>query len=217
MTAAPSGPAGTSVVADDTGRGDRSRTRLRPEARREQIVAAAALLFERRDPAEVTFEQIGEAAGVSRALVYNYFGDKGGLLAAVYTRNSADLDLALAQAFRRAGSGQERLRAVIASYLDFATAHAASCRLISWAEASGHPLVTQARRRRYEAVASTWGLDQDAGLVARGVLGLLAGAVLEWIDAPVEDRERTEAVLLALLWSGLSAFPGSGSVRAGPA
>ena len=215
MSAAASGPAGASVVAEDTSRADRSRTRLRPEARREQIVAAAARLFELRDPAEVTFEQIGEAAGVSRALVYNYFGDKGGLLAAVYTRHVAVLDLSLAQAFQQAGSGQQRLQAVIASYLDHATTDAAACRLISWAEASGHPLVTQARRRRYEAVAATWGLDQDAALVARGVLGLLAGAVLEWIDAPVADRARTEAVLLTLLWSGLSAFPGAGSVRTG--
>ena len=69
MSAAPSGPSGTSVVAaDDTARGDRSRTRLRPEARREQIVAAAARLFERRDPAEVTFEQIGETDESVRAL-----------------------------------------------------------------------------------------------------------------------------------------------------
>ena len=48
---------------------------------------AAAAVLQGRDPAEVTFEEIADAAGVSRALVYNYFGDRNGVLEAVYRRN----------------------------------------------------------------------------------------------------------------------------------
>src|SRR5215470_15509912 len=54
----------------------RTRTRLAREERREQIVDAAAEVFQGRNPADVTFEEIADAAGVSRALVYNYFGDR---------------------------------------------------------------------------------------------------------------------------------------------
>ena len=65
----------------------RTRTRLARDERREQLVDAAAAVFQGRDPAEVTFEEIADAAGVSRALVYNYFGDRNGVLEAVYRRN----------------------------------------------------------------------------------------------------------------------------------
>ena len=65
----------------------RTVTRLDPETRRTQILAAAARVLERHDPVEVRFEEIAEAAGVSRGLLYNYFGDRGGLLAAVYAHN----------------------------------------------------------------------------------------------------------------------------------
>ena len=57
-------------------------TRLDPEVRRELILDAAEEVFEPA-AAEVTFEAVADAAGVSRALVYNYFGDRSGLLAAV--------------------------------------------------------------------------------------------------------------------------------------
>jgi len=76
----------------------RPRTRLDPEIRREQIVEAAERVLKGRDPGDVTFEEIAEEAGVSRALVYNYFGDKGGLIAAVYLRSLRRLDEELSRA-----------------------------------------------------------------------------------------------------------------------
>ena len=57
----------------------RVRTRLTRATRREQIIDAAVDVFKGRDPNDVTFEEVADAAGVSRALVYNYFGDRRGL------------------------------------------------------------------------------------------------------------------------------------------
>ena len=68
------------------------RTRLDPEVRRELILDAAEEVFRSRPPSEVTFESVADAAGVSRALVYNYFGDRSGLLAAVELRSLERLD-----------------------------------------------------------------------------------------------------------------------------
>ena len=100
----------------------RARTRLDPEVRREQILDATELVLADRDAGDVTFEQIGEAAGVSRGLVYNYFGDKAGLLAAVYVRNLDRLVAALDVPFRAPDLPPDRrLRAVIEVYLRFAT------------------------------------------------------------------------------------------------
>src|SRR3954470_10083076 len=100
----------------------RARTRLDPEVRREQILDATELVLADRDAGEITFERSGEAAGVSRGLVYNYFGDKAGLLAAVYVRNLDRLFDALDGPLRAGDSSpDQRLRAVIEAYLRFAT------------------------------------------------------------------------------------------------
>src|ERR687891_398237 len=68
------------------------RRRLEPGRRRAEIVQAASALYRGRDPATVRFEEVADAAGVSRSLVYAYFGDRGGLLAAVYLYSLAGLD-----------------------------------------------------------------------------------------------------------------------------
>ena len=74
------------------GTGALRRARLDPAERRAQIVMAAADVFRGRDPARVRFEEVARAAGVSRSLVYAYFGDRNGLAAEAYVRVLERLD-----------------------------------------------------------------------------------------------------------------------------
>ena len=89
---------------------ERVRTRLTRATRREQIIDAAVLVFKGRDPSEVTFEEVADAAGVSRALVYNYFGDRRGLVAAVFRRHTDRLHDAVTAGF----DGTETFREAVA-------------------------------------------------------------------------------------------------------
>jgi AcrR family transcriptional regulator len=188
----------------------RTRTRLDPETRREQIIDAAELVFVGRDPAEVTLEQVAAAAGVSRALVHNYFGDKSGLIAAVYLRSFQRLDAELARTPGYDGSGEDRVRATVDGYLRFARANQAAWALIATAEAIVHPEVQAARRARAERMAVEWGGTPEAGLVAHGVLGLLESATLEWITRSGGSIDRARGALVTLLWHGLAGFTAAG-------
>src|SRR6478672_13710450 len=98
----------------------RTRTRLGRDERREQLVDAAAAVFQGRDPAEVTFEEIADAAGVSRALVYNYFGDRQGLIEAVARRASERLSERVTAALATTRGLREALAAAIRASLEFA-------------------------------------------------------------------------------------------------
>src|SRR5262249_38965325 len=111
-------------MADST----RTRTRLAREERREQIVDAAAEVFRGRDPAEVTFEEIADAAGVSRALVYNYFGDRSGLVEAVYRRNVGLLTVRASEALATTRGKENALRALVELHVAFAEADPAGYR-----------------------------------------------------------------------------------------
>ena len=72
-------------------------------------------MFKGRDPSEVTFEEIADAAGVSRALVYNYFGDRRGLVAAVFRRHTELLHDAVTAGFDGTETFREAVAKVVGS------------------------------------------------------------------------------------------------------
>lgn len=185
-------------------RAGRTRTRLDPGIRREQIIDAAERVLVGRDPNDVTLEEIAEQAGVSRALVYNYFGDKSGVVAAVYLRCSHRLDEALeAITLSLDGTLCDSLHAVVEIYLRFAADNAATWKLVSTAEATVHPLVVETRRWRYQQLAAAWGGTPEARLLARSVLGCLEAATLAWLESHDLALDRAVEVIHALLWDGL--------------
>jgi AcrR family transcriptional regulator len=181
-------------------------TRLDPAVRRTQIVESAARLFERRDPVEVPFEEIAESAGVSRALVYNYFGDRGGLLAAVYLHHFQAVNDHLAKATDPHSSPEERIRGTVRAYLEYAALHPGAWRLLHVARANDHPAVVEARSRRMVELARLWGGSVEARIVACAVVGLLEAATVEWLTAARDDvtDDRLGEVLADLLWQGLA-------------
>ena len=97
----------------------RVRTRLTRATRREQIIDAAVRVFHGRDPADVTFEEVADAAGVSRALVYNYFGDRRGLVAAVFQRHTDRLHAAVVAGFDGHESFREAIEKVVRQHFSY--------------------------------------------------------------------------------------------------
>jgi len=181
-------------------------TRLAPQVRRAQIIEAATRVFDVRDPAEVTFEEIAEAAGVSRALVYNYFGDRGGLLAAVYLHTMDRLIVELNNAIEPTLPPAERIHAIVQGYVTFASANAAAWRLLQVTAAMRHPALVDARRAHMEQLAKWWGGAATARIVAFGVVGLLEAATFDWLQTRDADADELVSVLFELLWNGLPAL-----------
>jgi AcrR family transcriptional regulator len=62
---------------------------MAPEARRQHLIDVASRIVEQRGPASLSMEAVADAAGVSRALVYNYFDNRTGLLRALWDVVSA--------------------------------------------------------------------------------------------------------------------------------
>ena len=71
--------------------GPRKRTRLAPEARREQILDEAARLVLSEGLHAVSMERLGRDVGISKGLVYNYFATRDVLLAALLQRAQLEL------------------------------------------------------------------------------------------------------------------------------
>ncbi len=180
-------------------------TRLDPAVRRTQIIESAARLFERRDPVEVPFEEIADAAGVSRALVYNYFGDRGGLPS---RRVPAPLPGASTTTWPRPPIRRRRPRSASGTrceaYLAYAAEHPGAWRLLH-----GGPGQRPPRRRRGQEPADgrarpPLGRLDGPGSWPSPSSGCLEAATIEWLTSAADDvpADRLGEVLSDLLWAG---------------
>ncbi|MGK2949808.1 MAG: TetR/AcrR family transcriptional regulator [Acidimicrobiales bacterium] len=188
--------------------------RLDPVTRRALLVQAAAAVFRGRDPGDVSFEEVAEAGGVSRSLVYAYFGDRGGLIAAVYLHNLEQLDRELGRFLDDQLPDEVRLRRIVRRYLVFARDHEAAWNVMTAAGALHHPAIQAARRERIERIAAAWGSGPTPRLVARGVVGLLEAGAQDWVDYRDAGLERATDVLFAVLWEGITGLRERGIVAA---
>ena len=97
------------------------RTRLDPAQRRTQLLDLGVGLLATRTLDELTIDLLAEQAGISRGLLYHYFGGKHAFHEAVVRR--AVEDLVAQTAPPTGGEPLERLLASMTSYVDYVTAN----------------------------------------------------------------------------------------------
>jgi AcrR family transcriptional regulator len=108
----------------------RRRARLPAAERRAAILAAALEVFAERGYHGTSIEDIAQAAGVSKALIYEYFASKRDLHGLLLSQHVSEL-FARLQANATAGAtGKERLRGGIDAFLAFVEAHRDAFRVL---------------------------------------------------------------------------------------
>lgn len=93
------------------------RTRLSSEERRAQLLDLGVRLFAQRSLSEISIDLLAETAGISRGLLYHYFGGLAGFQEAV-VRRAAD-DLIEQTAPPADGDALERLLVSVRAYVAF--------------------------------------------------------------------------------------------------
>jgi len=183
----------------------RERHRLPRDERRSQLLVAAARVFVGRDPSEVTFEEIADAAGVSRALVYNYFADRNSILEAVH-REFVERLRTRVQEHLRDAQGEEALSRAVRAHVEFAGEQPDGYRY-----AAGRvPFagLTRAMETRRRELASVYGSGGHAELMAVGTFAVIETLVLHWLDQGEPERgeitaDELTSFISTLLMDGL--------------
>jgi AcrR family transcriptional regulator len=131
---------------------------------RERILSSAARVFAAYGFRHATFEEIATGAGVSRTLLYRYFGGKVDLLQTVRDRALGEWAESVAEAADECGTARGALEATIGETLRFASARpdfraflSGDTRLALHGEEGGGGLSRQVWR------------DETAAVLARGV------------------------------------------------
>lgn len=171
----------------------RQPDRLDPRRRRtaDALLRVAEGMFAERPLSEVTVEELAERAGVAVGSLYNTFGSKGGLYAAVVER-ALDADrIAMDRAYLPDRSPVDQLYAAAEQYLDFYFSYPEYFRMLAFPGTPGH---YEAGREVSDRLARTVTEQNDR----------LAAALQEAIDAgtlrAVDARQ--VATMLWAAWNG---------------
>jgi AcrR family transcriptional regulator len=98
-----------------------TRSRLTPDERRSQLLDLGVRLLATRSLDELSIDLLAEEAGISRGLLYHYFGNKHAFHEAVVRRAADDLIAQTAPPVD--GDPLERLQVSLAAYVDYVLAN----------------------------------------------------------------------------------------------
>jgi AcrR family transcriptional regulator len=183
--------------------------RLPAEKRREHLLdVAAALLLEEGFEA-VTMEAVKDRAGVSRGLAYVHFANAEELAFALYEREVNELDRRITGVRGMTGSFEDRVRAAMTIYLDFAAERGGLMALLQvkltgrWSQ----PSAQEALGRRFgfwsEEIERELGLPANvAGALARAAVAAVEAFAAAWRMKKL-GRKEAEAMAIAFALGGL--------------
>ena len=182
--------------------------RLPLDERRAQLLALGRKLFSERSYDEVAIDDIAERAGISKGLLYHYFGSKRDFYVATIVDAADQLqrctepDLTLAPA--------DRARAGIEAYLSFVIEHAGAYSALLRGGIGHDPQVAEIVDTTRAAIVSRMianlGLTDARPIfrfVLRGWIGLVEAASLDWLERREVSREIVVRLMLESLYSSL--------------
>lgn len=180
---------------------DPRRTRLQTDERRAQLLTLGLRLFSTRAYDEVSIDAIAKEAGVSKGLLYHYFGGKRAYYLASIEHAAGGL-LASLDAVPDTLIGPARALAMITAYVDFVEHHGEAYGTLLSGGVGSDPEVSHLLERSRQEVAAR--ILQGAGLEApRPVFELAVRHYIGGVEAIVLDwhvrRQLPRAVLLQFL------------------
>lgn len=105
------------IIPGERSASRRVRTRLQPQARREQLVGIAEQLIMEGGLHTATMKRIAAAAGISETLAYNYFGSREQLFVELARREFARIREARQADLQRSRDHYERITRMTRTYL----------------------------------------------------------------------------------------------------
>jgi len=185
-----------------------SRSRLSPDQRRAQLLDLGVRLLATRSLDELSIDLFAEEAGISRGLLYHYFGNKHAFHEAVVRRAADDLISQTAPPVD--GDPLHRLTVSMTAYLDYVESnHEGYLSLVKGAAGGNETMraiYDEARAAltdrifREDAQAEIIPDTPTTRLVVRGWSAMVEDLVLSWVADPAGvSRDELLAIMIASL------------------
>jgi AcrR family transcriptional regulator len=189
-----------------------SRVRMQPESRREQLLDLGVRLLSRRPLEDLSIDELAEEAGISRGLLYHYFGNKQDFRRAV-VRRAADELIALTRPDDRL-EPLHRLQQGLEAFVDYVEGHYHAYATLVRGAAGGDEVLREIYADARAALTGRifdsleeLGLEDGPGvrLLTNGWAAMVEETVLAWVPDPQLSKDELLRLLTAALPAVLQA------------
>jgi AcrR family transcriptional regulator len=192
--------------------------RLPADVRRQQLLEVALRLFAARGFAATTMDEIAEAAGVTKPLLYQHFASKRALYLELCDGVAQSLLEAIGKAVAAADGPRQQVEGGFAAYFHLVVSQSEAFSLLFGSEVPDDPELSRAVRHVEDMLAEAIDVLIDAGLdedhrrmLAYAVVGMAEGASRYFFDRHKQsgppfdaaDADRSARRLADLAWAGL--------------
>lgn len=186
--------------------------RLPAAARRQQLLDVARDLFADRGFHATSMDDVAEAAGVTKPVLYQHFASKRALYLELLEDVGARMVAAVTEATARAGTGREQVEQGFAAYFRFVADHRSAFRLLFGASVRNDAEFAAVAERVVEQVATTISglIDVDAPAsqrlaLAHAIVGMAEATGRRALGATrvVDDPNVVAEWLAEMTWYGL--------------
>lgn len=187
------------------------RSRMATDERRAQLIELALRLFSTRGFDDISIDEIAREAGISKGLLYHYFPSKKAFfVAAVEVAAIRLLEATRTAAERDLGDPIGSLRAALDAYLDFVEERATAFRFLMRGGISGdievREILDATRERIVEDMLEDVPRTPSALIVARGLLGFIETASLDWLERRGVTRDELRDLIVTVVLQTLAPF-----------
>lgn len=191
--------------------------RMSRAARRAQLLHAARGVFVAQGYHATAMDDVADAAGVSKPVLYQHFSSKLALYRALLETSAEQLVQLVLEAIASSEDNGIRVHRAAAAYFSFVADEGQAFRLIFESDLRDEPdiaaIVDRATESCVAAISDTITADTGADaasarLLAAGLVGLSQVSARYWL-AQVDSiaQERAVELVSALAWRGISHFP----------
>ena len=194
--------------------------RLPADVRRQQLLTVALRLFGARGFEATTMDDIAEAAGVTKPLLYQHFASKRALYLELLESVAQSLLEAIGKAVAEAEGPRQQVEGGFAAYFHLVVSQADAFSLLFGSDVPDDPELSKVVRHVEDMLAEAVdelidaGLDEDhRRLLAYAVVGMAEGASRYFLalhqhgvapgTAETADADRAARRLADLAWAGL--------------
>lgn len=188
------------------------RRRLPRQEREQQMLDAAVAVFSRRGFHMASMDEIAEAAGVSKPMIYAYLGSKDELFSACIRREARRLIKLITAAAPPGLTTQQRLHHGLLAFFTFVTEHRDGWIVLYRQARAREPFAGEIAAARQQIIALVADLlaptsaedAEEVVPIAYAVVGA-AEALSDWaLENPEETPEDLTTRLVNIFWTGLS-------------
>jgi len=185
--------------------------RLPAAERRQQLIDTAVTVFAERGLHGASMEDIADAAGVTKPVLYQHFASKRALFLELLDDVGKQLLAAITAATAIATTPRQQVESGLTAYFQFVADHHSSFELL-FGDGSRRDEELAAAVERVEAVIADFiaalinaDIDDDHRLLlAHAIVGLAEGASRRWVAAGTTEPANVAAARVAdLAWAGL--------------